>query len=277
MRGDRAAGGGMPGTMRPPRRRGLLAAVADFLVEPVDPSRLEPSTTEPIASARRRPARLEPIHPGRSESARAWARTARPVVAVAALAPRCGATTVARALAAELALRDPIGAALVSADALTGGGLPLGTPAAARLTRALSRVLAVRTRTVGRVCLAACAADDVAALSAAAQDLAPLVLDVGEPSQVAVAASLADAVVLVGSPATEPALAVVLADSLRRVGPDPLVALNRDRDGDERWGGRCALRLPESRMGAQLALAGREPHGELGRAIGELADLVAGP
>jgi hypothetical protein len=38
------------------------------------------------------------------------------------------------------------------------------------------------------------------------------------------------------------------------------------------------LPLPESRMGAQLALGGREPRGELGRAIAELANLcgVAG-
>lgn len=255
--------------------RSLLAAVADFLVEPVDSPRVEP--VESPRGERRQPPRLESVGRGRPEPARAWARTARPVVAVAGLGPRCGTTTIARALAAELALRDPVGAALVSAEAVNGGGLPLGTPAAARLTRALCRALPVRTRTVGRVCLTACAGEHAATLAAIAPELAPLVLDVGEPSQVAVAASLADAVVLVACPAVEPALAVVLADSLRRVGPDPLVVLNRDRDEVERWEGRCSLRLPESRMGAQLALAGREPHGHLGRAIGELADLTAGP
>lgn len=254
----------VPSGLQSRRRRGLLAAVADFLVEPVDTTPLEP-------------ARVTPIDPARSAPARRSARTARPVVAVAGLGPRCGTTTVARALGAELALRDPVGAALVGAHELGGGGLPLGTPAAARLTRALSRALPIGTRTVGRVCLAACGADHAATLTAAASELAPLVLDVGDPSQVAVAASLADAVVVVAVPGAEPALAVVLADSLRRVGPDPLTVLNRDREETERWDGRCLLRLPESRMGAQLALAGREPRGDLGRAIAELADLVAGP
>jgi hypothetical protein len=259
------------------RRRGLLTAVADFLVEPIDAAPLESTRAERIGSARLESERTESVRPTRSEPNSTWARTARPVIAVAGLGPRCGTTTVARALGAELALRDPVGATLVSADALTGGGLPLGTPAAARLTRALSRALPLRSRTVGRLCLTACGTEHAATLADAAHELAPIVLDAGEPSQVAVAASLADAVVLVGSPATEPALAVVLADSLRRVGPDPLAVLNRDRDEAEQWEGRCALRLPESRMGAQLALAGREPRGDLGRAIAELADLVAGP
>ncbi|HYI99916.1 MAG TPA: hypothetical protein VEX36_09625 [Thermoleophilaceae bacterium] len=251
--------------MRPMRRRGLLGAVADFLVEPIDSSRLELE-------------HVESVDPPRPQRLRTWARTARPVIAVAGLGPRCGTTTIARALGAELALRDPVGATLVSADALTGGGLPLGTPAAARLTRALARVLPLHSRTVGRLCLTACGGEHAASLADVAHELAPVVLDVGEPSQVAVAASLADAVVLVGSPGSEPALAVVLADSLRRVGPDPVVVLNRDRGEDDgRWDGRCALRLPESRMGAQLALAGREPRGQLGRATTELADLVAGP
>jgi hypothetical protein len=253
----------MPYAARPARRRRPLAAVANFLVEPID--------------TRHESEGVESAGPRRSRPARTWARTGRAVVAVAGLGPRCGTTTVARAIGAELALRDPVGASLVSADVLTGGGLPLGTPAAARLTRALSRVLPLRSRTVGRLCLTACGTEHGATLADAAHELAPIVLDVAEPSQAAVAASLADAVVLVGCPATEPALAVVLADSLRRVGPDPIVVLNRDRNDAERWEERCALRLPESRMGAQLALAGREPRGQLGRAIAELADLVAGP
>ena len=260
---DRGAKRPMPGAMRPARHRGLLAAVADFLVEPID-------STHELEH-------VESVGPPRSQPVRPWARTARPVIAVAGLGPRCGVTTIARALGAELALRDPVGAALVSTDTVTGHGLPLGTPAAARLTRALARALPLRSRTVGRLCLTACGSEHAGTLADAAHELAPVVLDVGEPSQVAVAASLADAIVLVGRPATESALAVVLADSLRRVGPDPLTVLNRARAEEGGWEGRCALRLPESRMGAQLALAGREPRGDLGRAIAELADLVAGP
>jgi hypothetical protein len=81
--------------------------------------------------------------------------------------------------------------------------------------------------------------------------------------------------VLVGAPTVEPALAAVLSESLDRVGPEPVVVLNRDRDGDERWEGRCALRLPEARIGGQLALVGREARGELGRVVARLADLLA--
>ncbi len=232
-------------------RRGLLAAVAGFLVEPAEAPLLAHSL------------------PGGG-----YGGLAQPVVAVAGLAPRCGTTTVARALAAELALRDPDGAAIVSADAVAGGGVPLGTAAAGRLGRAVQRALPCQTRAVGRLCLTA-AGQGLAALAGAARGLAPLVLDIGDPAQTAVAASLADAVVVVGEPGCEPSLAVVLAESLRRVGPDPVVVLNRDGERDSRWEGRCVLRLPESRLGAQLALAGREARGDLGRAVAGLADALA--
>jgi hypothetical protein len=231
-------------------KAGLLSAVADFLVEP-----------------------LEPAAPSGAEAELGWTRLARPVVAVAGLAPRCGTTTVARALAAELALRDEGAAAIVSAEAVSSGGIPLGTPAAGRLGRAVQRSLPSQTRAVGRICLTV-AGPDHAPLVDAARDLAPLVLDVTDPTRTAVAASLVDAVVLVGDLGTEPSLAAVLAESLCRVGPEPIVVLNHGRDADERWEGRCALRLPDARMGAQLALAGREARGELGRAIARLADLV---
>lgn len=231
-------------------KSGLLSAVADFLVEP-----------------------LESAAPSGAEAELDWTRVARPVVAVAGLAPRCGTTTIARALAAELALRDDGGAAIVSAEVVSGGGIPLGTPAAGRLGRAVQRSLPSQTRAVGRICLTA-AGPDPATLVDAARDLAPLVLDVGDPAHTSVAASLVDAVVLVGAPGTEPSLAAVLAESLCRVGPEPVVVLNRDRDADERWEGRCTLRLPDARMGAQLALAGREARGELGKSVARLADLV---
>ncbi len=232
------------------RRPSPLAALAGFLLEPLESAADEPSCASTTLD--------------------------RPVVAVAGLAPRSGTTTVARALAAELALRDPDGAAVVSAEPVGGGAIPLGTPAAGRLARALSRASAARTRAVGRVCLAARGTDEPAALVDAVRELAPLVLDVADPAEISIAASLADVVVLVGVPDTEPALADVLSDSLSRVGPEPLVALNRDRGESEHWRERCDAQLPESRVGAQLALAGREPRGELGRSIARLADLTAG-
>ena len=75
-----------------------LARVEDFLLEPAEP-RLEES---PASSLR------------------------RPVVAVFGLARHCGATTVARALAAELAARDA-GAAAVSSP-MPAAGIPLASP-----------------------------------------------------------------------------------------------------------------------------------------------------
>lgn len=229
--------------------RGMLAALSGFIVEPAERQPLEPADARP--------------------------RDARMTVAVVGLSPRCGATTVARALGAELALRDESGAAIVTAATVSTGGVPLGTPAAARATRALSRMVAERMRPAGRLCLTTCGAGGEGALADAAREVAPLVVDVADPAQASVAASLADAVVLVAGAGTEPALAPVVAASLGRVGPEPLVVLNRDGGDADRWRERCAVALPDSRLGAQLALAGREPRADAGRALARLADLLA--
>ena len=222
-----------------------LAAATDWLIEPAEQ-----------AGPDRSPAPLE----------------ARPVVAVVGLAKRCGATTVARAVAAELAGRDPAGACAVTSSAALAT-LPLGLPAAARLTRTLSPLFAGRARACGRLCLVE--APDRPRLADAVRYTAPLVLDVEDPADASAAAVLADHVLLVGSPATEPALAAVLGESLKRVGPDPMHVLNRAGRDAERWEGRSDAELPDSRMGAQLALAGREPRGQLGRAVAELVNRCA--
>ncbi|HKF79525.1 MAG TPA: hypothetical protein VKB17_01715 [Thermoleophilaceae bacterium] len=225
--------------------RGLVAAalarVEAFLLEPADPVRKDESP----------PSRLR-----------------RPVVAVFGLARRCGATTAARALAAKLAARDG-GAAAVSSP-VSAAGIPLASPAAARLARAMADVPHARTRAVGRLCLVE--GPSPLELADAARLQAPLVLDAGSEQVGGAAAAVADHLVVVGAPALEPALAAVTSSCLARVGPPPLVVLNR-ADGDARWEGRAALELPESRVGAQLALGGREPRGVLGRAVSELADL----
>lgn len=230
-------------------RHGLLATalarVEDFLLEPAEPRR-------------------EADPPPRSVS--------RPVIAVFGLARRCGATTVARALAAELAARDG-GAAAVSSP-VSAAGIPLASPAAARLAKALAEVPHARTRAVGRLCLVD--GPSPVELADAARLQAPLVLDAGSDEVGGAAAAVADHVVLVGAPPVEPALAAVVSGCLARVGPSPLVVLNRARP-DAGWEGRPALELPESRMGAQLALGGREPRGALGRAVAELADLCGEP
>lgn len=227
---------------------GVLSAAADWLVEPAGREEI----CEAVAAA---------VHE-------------RPVIAVVGLTPRCGTTTVARAIGVELAARDPCGAC-----AVTGGvdrsALPLGVPAAGRLARTLAPFAGGATRACGRLCLVQCA--DRAALAGAILYLAPLVLDVGDPQEAPAAASLADCVLIVADPNAEPALAAVVAQSLGRVGPEPLVVLNRARGGEESpWTGRGAIELPESRMGAQLALAGREPRGEMGRAVIQLADRIGG-
>jgi hypothetical protein len=228
---------------------GALAAAGSWLLEPAPPP---PESTSPS------PSRL------------------RPVVAVFGLARGCGVTVVSRALAAELASRDVEGAAAVHCDARPAG-IPLATHAAARLARALADVPGADTRPVGRLCLVRGAEHD--ALADTARHFAPLVLDAGSTSLGGAPAALADRVIVVATAATQPALASVAADCLARLGHEPIVVLNRtpaesapDRPPSG-WSTRTTHHLPDSRMGAQLALGGREPRGELGRAIAELADL----
>jgi hypothetical protein len=226
---------------------GVLAAAGSFLLEPAVP---QPESPTPAPSG------------------------LRPVVAVFGLAHGCGVTVVSRALAAELAGRDAAGAAAVHCDA-SAAGIPLATHAATRLARSLADVPGAHTRAVGRLCLVAGA--ERAALADTARHFAPLVLDAGSTSLGGAPAALADRVIVVTTPATEPALASVAVECLGRLGCEPVVVLNRAPGATDEavpaWAGRGALELPESRMGAQLALGGRETRGELGRAVGELADL----
>lgn len=240
------------GAQAGPRARGFvsgaLAAAGSFLLEPAVPQSDAPSEV---------PSGL------------------RPVIAIFGLARGCGVTVVSRALAAELAGRDAAGAAAVHCD-VRAAGIPLATPAAARLAKALADVPGADTRAVGRLCLVAGA--ERAALADTARHFAPLVLDAGSASLGGAPAALADRVIVVATSSTEPALASVAAECLGRVGRDAIVVVNRTAAGDtdeaaSAWDDRAALRLPESRMGAQLALGGRETRGELGRAVAELADL----
>jgi hypothetical protein len=243
----------LPGGARGvPRARGFvsgaLAAAGSFLLEPAVPQTGSPP-----------------------EAPSGW----RPVVAVFGLARGCGVTVVSRALAVELAGRDAAATAAVHCDA-RAAGIPLATHAAARLAKALADVPGADTRAVGRLCLVAGA--ERGALADTARHFAPLVLDAGSASLGGAPAALADRVIVVATASTEPALASVAVECLGRLGCEPLVVLNRTPAGgvDESasaWENRAALRLPESRMGAQLALGGRETRGELGRAVAELADL----
>jgi hypothetical protein len=249
---------------------------------------------------------IEPAAPA-SEAVRVAPARPRPVIAVFGLARGCGVTVTARALAVELARRDPHGAAVVHCEA-RAAGIPLATPAAGRLARALSQVPGIDTRAVGRLCLVGGA--EPTAVSQATRELAPLVLDAGSAVLGGALAALSDRVLLVARPSIEPALGEVGAGCLARLGHAPLLVLNRAEPGADAAGGDAAdadapgadapgadgsganaadasrraawLRLgvhlmPESRMGAQLAAGGREARGDLGRAVAELADLCVLP
>ncbi len=227
-------------------RRSFLAAASAWLVEPAGPAEQRLGT----------------------------ASSTRPVIAVFGLGRRCGATVVARALAAELATRDTAQAAAVSCS-VSLGGVPLASRAATRLARTLAEVPGAATKAVGRLCLVGGA--DSLRLGDTARHHAPLVLDAGSAAVGGTPAVVADRVLLIAAPCVEPALGAVVAAGIAAVATEPLLVLNRAVEAGGRWEGRAAVTLPESRMGAQLALGGREPRGALGEAVARLADMCEAP
>ena len=238
------------GLLPPGWMTGALSRAKDWLVEPVEAG--EQAVGEPA------PALPEPL----------FREPAHPVVAVIALAPRCGASTLARWLGAELAGRDPEGAAIVLSPRPSGAG-PLRSGSVASLDRALAARRIGPVRAAGRLCLLDAA--EHSPLTVAATCLAPLVIDGGHGASAAGLTSLADFVVLVAVPSVEPSLAAVMAASLARTGPEPFVVVNR-ADEAERWEDRPGLLLPSSRLGARRAAAGRAPGGALGVAVARIAD-----
>jgi hypothetical protein len=208
---------------------------------------------------------LEPVAPSPAADS-AEPPEQRPVVCVFGLGRGCGVTVVARALAAELAVRDPAGTAAVCCDA-SPAGIPLATHAAARLAQLLDDVPGAEPRAMGRLCLVGGA--DPLRLSDTARHHAPLVIDAGSAALGGAPATVADRTVIVTTASIEPALAHVGAECVARTGPTPIVVLNRaphDQPG--------SLALPNSPLGARLALGGREARGALGVAIAALADLI---
>jgi hypothetical protein len=275
------------GTTRRGRLQALLAAAGSLLLDPPDAA----GAGEPE----------DPAEPGDPRDAATAGSLvvpgARPVIAVFGLAGRCGSTVVSRAVASELASRDAGGTAAVACESRPGG-LPLATKAAARLARALED-LPGGAHAHGRLCLVRGA--DPSSLGDALRGLAPLVIDAGSSSLGGVAACIADRTLIVTTPAIEPTLARVAIECVTRVGPEPTLVVNRARHADEPPGalGRSAdpgqagepgeageprqigelggaFALPESRLGAHLALGGREPRGELGRAVARLVDSWEG-
>ena len=226
------------------RRGGLVATtltrVEEYLLEPVDQAAAEP-TAPPAAP---------------------------PIVAVVPIAARCGATTVARGLAATFATRATLGAAIVCGPS-GSVALSLSTAGAARLARAVGDFVDAPHRVTGRLCLVE--GDVRIARAAALRNQAALVLEVPYGDDASEAAALADVTVLVAAGDTEPALALVVGASLARTGPEPILVACRPEEGMEPFGA-SAIELPEARLASRIALAGREPPGVLGAAIADLAD-----
>lgn len=200
----------------------------------------------------------------------------RPVVAVRGLARGCGASAVARALAATLARGDPAGAAVLIGGP-SGTGPRIAGPAAMRVARALAVRGCDHVRASGRVCLIG-DGQPLGVVASAAE--CPIVVDVAHTSPPAEGLGHADVAVLVASPAVERALVVAVETSLAGAGHRVEVVLNRvdplDGDPSEATSAAVAgggpLAIAESRLAAQLALACREARGPFARPIAELAD-----
>lgn len=230
----------------------LLRQAGDWLVEPAGEERDE---------SRERPLVVVPPRPF-------------PVVAVVGLARRCGATTVGRALAGELAAREDGAAIVAGAERPVVVGLGSST-SAARLAESLVWLSEGEApRPLGRLCLLGPA--EPSEVAAAARRLAPAVVEVEPGAAVLEAAPAVDRVVLVASPGLEPALAAAVAETVANAARPPLVAVNRAPESGP-WLTRADVLIPDSRVGARMALAGRDPRGWLGDAIAQLADLALTP
>ena len=190
----------------------------------------------------------------------------RPVVAVLGLAPRAGASTIARALAARLAAEDPAGASILHTPD-PPRAVPAGS-AATRLARGLAASGVHDVRAAGRMAVVRGSEPlaPVAALRAA-----PLAADVGHGTPAEGAVALSDHVVLVVPPGVEPALCLAVESALRAAGHAVTLVLNRSLSEPPEEIAH-AVPIPESRLAAQLMLACRAPRGELGHAIAELAE-----
>jgi hypothetical protein len=188
-----------------------------------------------------------------------------PVIAVVSAAPKSGATTIARLLAAELAAREDGVAVVASGTAPPRRG---GPPARAALRLATALRAGADVRAVGRLCVAG--ASDHEALVNSARYLAPVVLDVPPDGSAACVARIADRVAVIAGGSSEPALAAAVALVL---GGEPVRVANRVVDRVA-WEGRADVLIPDSRVAARAAPLGARPLGPLGAAIADLADAL---
>jgi hypothetical protein len=235
----------------------LVAQVSEFVFEPLEET-IEPERV-----------RLEP----------------QPVVAIVSAAPRSGATTVARLLAAELAGRAD-GAAVIASH---GRGLHAAPPSRAALRLATALRGAVEAQPCGRLCVVGNAAPAanadgdpivtpaehldggrIAALVDAARYLAPVVVDVPPDGSAASVARLADRVAVVAPAAAEPALVDAIVTVL---GCNCVKAVSRIAEPGA-WTGRADVLIPDARLGVRAAAVGTKAMGALGAAICELVEAL---
>jgi hypothetical protein len=207
-----------------------LARLGEWLVEPAS------APTFPDQG------RISPLTPERD----------RPVVAVVALAPGCGGTTLARALAAVLARQDHGGAAIVAAS-----DAPAGSRLATRGATRLAARLGLAAHASGRLCFTA------QEFHPALARLAPVVFETTAP------APRAQLTILIAPGDGEPALTELAA----RAHTKPLTIATHTAD-QARWQDRAFLLLPQSRTSARLAAAGWEPRGAYAAAVARLAEAA---
>lgn len=190
-----------------------------------------------------------------------------PVVAVVGLAPRAGASTIARALAGRLARLEPADAAILLTESC-GRGPALSAAAAHRLAVVLTEGGCSEVRACRRVCLVP-SSEPLAPIAAGGH--APIVVDVGHGGSAEPALAFADHVALIVPPDVEPALAATVEASLRGADRGVSLVVNRALE-DPPADLRAPLVIPESRLAARAALGCRDPRGALAEPIAELAD-----
>jgi hypothetical protein len=192
---------------------------------------------------------------------------AHPVLAIVAAAPRSGATTVARLLAAEVAARDDGASVLIASTPPRRTAPP--SRAAIRLATALAG--AAETQPVGRLCIAWGDGDPGReAVVNAARYLAPVVLDLPADGSAAGVAAIADRVAIVSAASGEPALLDAVAAI---VGGDLVKVVTRVGEAAD-WPGRADVLLPDSRLAARASALGTRAIGSVGSGIAALADAL---
>ena len=211
---------------------------------------------------------LEPVQPGPAAATAALAQAAvqprQLEIVVMGARPRCGASTIARGLAAMLSVPGARPAHLISlAAAPSSREQAPGTLAGGTLWE-----IPTALREEGEV------AEYGQTVARLAGSPSALVWDVpADHARRAEAAARAAHVTLLVVPGNgEPALGELLAEMLSQRHGRVLVVASRAEP--ERWRGKAAVSLPESRIGALLALRFRRPQGGFGFALSELAALV---